>query len=407
MMARDHRTKNKRPVSKLRLYWWVAPVLLGVALIFWVATGPEWSRPRNGNPTDHSLPPGYVSAFTTVAQEYQKLDGKALQDKDLGAQFDQATRHMAEHDYGLAAQMLEEVAKKAAVPAVYNDLGLVYLALNDRGNAINSFREALSRDIDYQQVRQNLDRMKEIGFENATPLTHEIEPNNTLQLTNIIAPSRPVDGEIMAAVNDIDCYKVTTPGAPRDILQIEIAPKSRMLEPMLKVYDSERRLLQWIKGKDAPGKPISLILASAPNVTLYLEVAGFADSAGLYTLKVTPLKAFDTYEPNDDIYNAPTIQLGGGGIDANIMDKSDTDYYAFEAPRAGKVKVTIRNRSAALIPALTTFRPDRRSSGFGPDVHTPGGNLEHTFEVEAHQRYFIQVWSQADTAGEYTLRIDQ
>ena len=89
------------------------------------------------------------------------------------------------------------------------------------------------------------------------------------------------------------------------------------------------------------------------------------------------------------------------------MDRSDTDYYAFEAPHAGKVKVTIRNRSATLLPALTTFRPDRRSSGFGPDVHTPGGNLEHTFEVEANQKYFIQVWSQADSAGEYTVRIDQ
>src|SRR5258706_8124943 len=107
MMPRDVRMKNKRPVSKLRRYWWLPPVLLAVAFVFWVATGPEWSRPRNGNPTDHTLPPGYVTAFATVAQEYQRFDGKPLQDKNIGAQFDQATRHMTEHDYGLAAQMLE------------------------------------------------------------------------------------------------------------------------------------------------------------------------------------------------------------------------------------------------------------------------------------------------------------
>ena len=403
MMPREHRVRNKRPVSKLRLYWWLAPVLVLVALIFWVATGPEWSRPRSGNPTTLRLPPGYVTAYTAVAQEYRKFHGKPLQDKELPGQFDLATRHMTEHDYGQAAEMLELIARKAAVPAVFNDLGLAYLALNDRRNAINSFRDALSRDVDYQQVRQNLERLKEIGFD-AAPLTHEIEPNNTLLLANIIAPAKPVEGEVMAAVSDVDFLKVVTPPVPRDALSIEVAPRSRILQPMLKIYDTDRHLLEWIKGKDASGQPISVILAPAPNTTLFLEVSGFADSAGLYTVKVTPLKRFDAYEPNDEVFNARPINLASA-VEANIMDRTDTDYYSFEPARSGKVKVTIHNRSATLIPALTTFTTDMRSSGFGPDVRAPGANLEHSFAVEAHKKYFIQVWSQADTSGDYTLTI--
>jgi len=137
-----------------------------------------------------------------------------------------------------------------------------------------------------------------------------------------------------------------------------------------------------------------------------LQLAGYGDTAGLYVLKVTPRKAFDQYEPNDEIYNSRPIRIGAI-VDANIMDKGDTDYYSFETERAGKVRVSIENRSATLIPALSTFTPDQRSSGFGPDVRTPGANLEHSFNVQANQKYYIQVWSQANTAGEYTLKLRQ
>jgi hypothetical protein len=407
MTTRRHtHVKNNREASKVRRYWWLAPVLLVVAFIGWVATGPEWSRPRTGNPTVPDLPPGYVSAYATVVQEYQRFEGHPLQDKELGGRFDSATQLMKQHDYGAAADALEEVAKKAAVPAVFNDLGLVYLALNDRGHAVNSFREALSRDIDYPQVRQNLERLKEIGFENATPLTQEIEPNNTLLLANIIAPDKVVEGEIMPAVGDIDCYKVTTPKAPRDLLRVEVTPRTPTLAPMLKVYDGERRMLEFVQGKNAPGKMVSWSFSPAPNSTVYLEIWGADDTAGLYTVKLTALKAFDSYEPNDDIFNASPISLGTD-VAAGLMDKTDTDYYSFEAAAAGKVRVTVRCKSAGLIPALSTFGPDMRSTGFGPDVRVPGGSLEHSVAVEAGKKYFLQVWGQGGSSGAYTLRVEQ
>ncbi|MBS1858532.1 MAG: hypothetical protein JST11_24400 [Acidobacteria bacterium] len=405
-MAHGHRVRHKRPVSKVRRYWWLAPVLLGVAFILWLATGPQWTSPRVGKGTALDLPHGYISAFGVVAEEYKRYYGKALQDHSMGGQFDQSTRLMKDHSYSMAAQSLEAIAQKASVPSVYNNLGLAYLALNDRGNAVNAFREALARDINYQSVRQNLDRLKDIALDAANPLGHEVEDNNSLESANLIAPGRPVDGEIMAALNDIDCFKVTAPPAPRDILRIELAPKSRTLEPMMKVYGADRGLLDWVKGMGAPGKTVSTTLSPAPNARLFLEVSGYGDSAGLYTLSVTPLKAFDAHEPNDDIFSATPVQLGQD-IQANIMDRVDTDYYSFEAGKTGKVKVTIRNRSVTLIPALSTFNPDMRSSGFGPDVRQHGGNLEHTYDVEAGRKYFIQVWSQADSSGEYTLRVEQ
>jgi hypothetical protein len=88
------------------------------------------------------------------------------------------------------------------------------------------------------------------------------------------------------------------------------------------------------------------------------------------------------------------------------MDAKDTDFYSFVSPRTGTVSIVISNRSTTLIPALSTFFPDKRSSGFGPDVRTPGQNLRHTMDVQENQTYFIQVWSQANTAGEYSLIVE-
>src|SRR5689334_6806685 len=133
--------RTRRQVSMTRRYWWVAPVALAVLFVGWVATGPDWSKPRHGKPTDHALPPGYVGVFATVSAEYARYSGKTLQDPDVAGRFDQASRHMMAHDYGSAAELLEAIAKKAPVPAVFNDLGIAYLAMDDREHAVNAFRE--------------------------------------------------------------------------------------------------------------------------------------------------------------------------------------------------------------------------------------------------------------------------
>ena len=75
--------------------------------------------------------------------------------------------------------MLEQVAKVAAVPVVFNNLGVLYAEFNDRSRSINAFREALARDMDYQPVRLNLDRLKDVMALGADPVSREIESNNT------------------------------------------------------------------------------------------------------------------------------------------------------------------------------------------------------------------------------------
>ena len=398
------RKKKKQSRSLVRKYWWLVPVLACVAIIGWLATGPRWTRARIAPPTGRMMP-GYIAGARIMTQEYQRFYGKPLSNAEVERAFEQADLRVRARDYSNAVGLLEQVSKVAAVPVVFNDLGVLYAELNDKSRAINAFREALARDMDYQPVRVNLDRLKDVMALGADPVSREVESNNTMTTANIIAPGKAVEGEIDAAVDDVDFFRVTTPPPPRDLIAIEIANHSKTLAPVLKIYDEERRITNWGKIVREAGANLRQIVAPPPNTTLYLQVSGYGSSAGAYTLLFQPLKAFDNYEPNDDIYHAPRIALGTT-IVAGIMDADDTDYYSFVSPRTGTVSVRIVNLSTTLIPALSTFDPDMRSSGFGPDVRTPGLHLRHTMEVQANQTYFIQVWSQANTSGNYSLIVE-
>jgi hypothetical protein len=398
------RKKTKRSPSLAGKYWWVVPVLACVGLIGWVATGPRWSRPQIGTPDDKPIS-GYVASTQKLAEEYGHFYGQPLHNAAIEQGFAHANQRVSAKDYTGAVGLLGQVAKLAAVPVVFNDLGVLYAELNDTPRAIHAFREALTRDIDYPAVRLNLDRMKDVMAVSARPVTREVEPNNDVSLANTIALGKPVEGVIDAGVEDVDYFRITTPPAPRDLISIEITSHSTMLAPVLKIFDAETRITDWGKIVREPGSSLQQTIAPPPNTTLYLQVSGYGASAGGYTLLVQPRKLFDAYEPNDDIYNARRITVGTA-IGAGIMDASDTDYYSFVSPRTGTVSIAIANRSTTLIPALSTFFPDRRSSGFGPEVRTPGLNLRHTMEVRENQVYYIQVRSQANTAGDYSLVIE-
>ena len=398
------RKKKKHSRSLVRKYWSLVPVLVGVGMIGWLATGPRWSRARIKRPGAKTIA-GYVADTQKMTQEYVHYYGKPLNNLEIQRGFDQANERLGDGDLSNAVGLLEQVSKVASVPVVFNNLGVLYVELNDKARAINAFREALARDIDYRPVRLNLERMKDVMALGVDPVTHEVESNNSATLANIIMPGKAVEAEIESGVGDLDYFRVTTPPAPRDRISIEVTNGSKTLAPVLRVLTEEGRITDWNKIVREAGANLQQTIAPTPNTTLFLEISGLDTSAGAYSLLVRPLKAFDTYEPNDDIFNAPRITVGST-IVANIMDATDTDFYSFVSPRTGTVSIVISNRSTTLIPALSTFLPDKRSSGFGPDVRTPGLNLRHTIEVQENQIYFIQVWSQANTSGEYSLIVE-
>lgn len=379
-------------------------MLLGVGLILWLATGPQWSRAHISLPGGRPIV-GYVANTPQMTQEYERFYGIALNHPDVARWFEEASGHARARDYLHAAQLLEQVSKVAALPVVFNNLGVLYVELSDKARAIHAFREALARDPDYTPVRSNLERMTGAIAVDAAPVTQEVEPNNEAALANTIALGKTVAGEIAAAVDDEDFFRLTTPPAPRDLLSIEITNASKTLSPVLRIFDAEKQITDWSKVSTEAGSSLQLTISPPPNTTLYLQVSGLSHSDGAYRLLVRPQKAFDRYEPNDDIRNATQI-VPGKTVEAGIMDAADTDYYSFVSPRTGTVGIAVLNRSTTLIPGVGTFQPDLRPAGPGVDGRTRGANLKHTLEVREKQTYYIQVRSLANTAGDYSLIIE-
>jgi hypothetical protein len=305
-------------------------------------------------------------------------------------------------NYSNAVILLESISKQAAVPVVFNDLGVLYTKLKDGAHAMKAFRDALARNHEYQPVRANLKNMNRSDA--ADPGTSEVEPNNTNDQANAVWLDRPVQAAISPSIGDVDCFWFTTPRPPRDRIAIQILNHSISLIPRLRVFDSDGKVLTGLKEAQAPGDSVRFDFSPPPNTLYYVQVDGASGSSGAYVLSVSPLGAFDVYEPNDDILSATRFTLGQT-IEANIMDAADTDFFSFSSPVAAALTIDIVSKNSTLVPGLSTFAPDLRHIGFGPDVKQPGGSLHHVMNVEANQTYYVQVWAKGDSAGAYTLTI--
>lgn len=389
--------RRPRPTTTFASYRWVAA---GVAALVAI-TAVIFVRSR---PNQDEILTGYVTGPGVLADESQRYLGRALQSPQLEARMRDAEERVRRHDYAGAAALLEAVLEKAPLPAVYNNLGVLYAEMHDRARALNSFRDGLACDTGYSPIRHNLDRLRQLSHDRGDPVSEEVEPNNTVSSANRIVPNQPVEAEIGTQIDE-DSYRIVTPGAPRDILAIKVTlPGKQELDPVLRIYESDGERIDQLGG-GSPGESLTHYMSPAPGTTLLLQVSGSRHTTGKYVLTLESMKAYDQYEPNDGIFEARRIEPGAA-IDANLMDAADTDYFQFTAPRSGQVSIEILNRSTTLIPALTTFTPDRRHSGFGPDLRTPGESLRHRIQVGEKQTYFIQVWSQGNSSGAYSLKVE-
>jgi hypothetical protein len=288
---------------------------------------------------------------------------------------------------------------------VYHDLGVAYALLGDLTRASDAFREVLARDPDYQATRKYVREIRGIPPGATEPFTREQEPNDDRLRANLIGLRTPVGGEIAGASDNADFFRFVAPQAPRDLVAIEVSNHSAGFNPRLHVYDDQFRVLSWSEKIDEAKGSVRIVGGPASNTAMYVSVTADDGKPGLYLLSVTPLKAFDRFEPNENIMAARRVSIGEE-TSANVMDTADTDFFSFVSPRKGNVTVEVRNRSNTLIPVLGIYNNDRRNIGLVQDVQKPGGNLRHTIEADKDQTYYLQVSSQGGSSGAYILRVD-
>jgi hypothetical protein len=393
---RKRRRRRRTPVFPF--------VLLGL-LILLGALGLRWLIGRRPSLSKASLPAAYSADGRLLQAEYVKYYGHPIEDSKAAALFGQAADAAGHGSLAGSSSVLEGAVKVAAVPIVFHDLGVSYATLGDFGRAADAFREVFAREPGYAASRKFLGEIKGIAAGAAEPYTREQEPNNEPATANLIALRSPVGGEVAGATDSADYFKVIAPAAPRDLITIELANHSINFAPKLHVYDGDLRMMTWGDKSGRAGESISISGGPKPNSVLYVAISAGDGNGGQYLLSVKSEKAFDKYEPNDDIMAAKRVAIGEE-ISANIMDGSDSDFFSFHSPRRGPITIDIVNRSNTLIPALAMYDSDHRNLGFAQEVRKPGSNVRYVLDADKDGVYFVQISSQAGTAGAYTLRVD-
>ena len=232
----------------------------------------------------------------------------------------------------------------------------------------------------------------------ATP-SAPVTPGGTIEQAATAAIGTAIDGEI-AKADQNNFYKFDVALKQRDLGIVRMQNKSTTLKPDFKLFNADRS-----QGADTydgtPGASVERTIALEPGQSFYVEVLNYG-SIGKYTLSVTPQKAFDAHEPNDDVLSAAPIAIGTP-IDASIMDDKDSDWYRISGATQKTVHVTFDNQSTTLKPDVKMFSASK--SGIGEKYDgTPGANLDFTFDVEPGKDFYLQVLPYG-TTGKYRLTV--
>jgi hypothetical protein len=377
-----------------------------------------------------------------ILNQYQKFYGKPLEDKVLKDEIKRATNLIKGGIYEDALTIFKEIAEKLELPAVYNNIGGLHAIMKNPGKAREAYIKAIEKDSGYQPVQFNLGLLLErqgkmdealSHFDKAPDLKHyrragparkvtftttigerietkkaEKEPNNKMpELDNQIPLGKWIQGKITGE-SDKDFFEIRTPHTCRDIIKIELQNTNTSLAPSIGIYHGNKKLHESISGSTfyvTPGQDIERSFLAKPGSVYFVLIEGIDDTEGPYLLKVTPMKAYDSYEENKDRYHAREISFGKT-IDANIMDAGDKDFYSVRtSANKTSVVISLENKSTTLKPQIDIYRKNKQKIGGSqadPDYVTPGQDMEYSFLANPNSVYFICIKGQSGT-GAYRL----
>ena len=376
-------SRKRRRIDAAKKYWWGPAIAVPVAVaLIQVLPSVVGGKAPAGTTIVTNSRIGSDLYFVTNVQ---------IEDPAARAQFDQGRALAEAGQYAEAKAVLEKIPPAVKSAAVYNNLAVVNAALGDDATALTNVQQALQLEPTNEAVRQNLDLLARVVKEQTA--------NSTILTAAPIDLGRNVDSR-MATEKDSDFFAFTAPAGPRDIVRVHVENKSTTLAPDLRLFGANRAEL----GREyttTRGANVTMSLVTIPGAKYFAEVRPWAGS-GEYTLTAAPQKAFDRYEPNDDILK-PTEIGRGQDIQAGIMDPADHDVYRFTVS-AGTVRAVFTNRSADLAPDISLYNADKAQVG-REYVTTKGANTSVQAAAMEPGTWYVKVspWS---GAGDYTLRVE-
>jgi tetratricopeptide (TPR) repeat protein len=377
---------KKRLVDYSKKYWWLAAVAVPIIVAI-IGKYPF----KNDTPVPGTT---YVGSITVIEHQYQQYVGQPLTDPDLISKIEHANELGAQSDFQGAAALVQEVAQRVPVPAVLNNLGVLYQGAGDQQRAKEAYQQALQKDPTYEPAKTNLKALEVLRTapqqtKIVSVAFQEREPNNEIFQANAIQLSTGIAAVI--ADSDKDTFAFKTPPKYRDRIEIAVDNQSTTLQPGIGVYNADKSSIGG-NAASTTGANLKYSFGCQPDSTYYVQIVRslyYPALGGAYRLSVKPLKAYDAYEPNEDIRHPALITLGKT-MEANIMDNDDTDYYEFKTSKGGNVLVSVANRSTTLIPGIGVFNSDRSAVG-GSSASTPGADHRYSFSSQPNSTYYVQI----------------
>lgn len=240
--------------------------------------------------------------------------------------------------------------------------------------------------------------------ESASAQARAIKPG-----TSILEPASAtigdrIAGEVVAVEGKAQSnfYRFANPLELRDRAVLRLENKSTTLKPQVKVYDSNRSEMFNLYDYTSSAN-LEREFTIEPGQDIYVEVGAVGNSEGKYELSITPLKAHDEYEPNDDQLSAAAFRFGDT-IEANILDRNDPDWYQVTPPMVDKITISLENLSTTLKPFVTVYS-SRKSQLVERYDTTAGAGLDFSVEVEPGEDFYVRVQPGFSSAGQYRLSV--
>jgi len=106
--------------------------------------------------------PVFIGNITYIENQYQQFGG-APPAVEVRQHIVQAIELAGQHEFDRAREAFSKVPADARVPAVWNDLGVVYEKLADQASARAAYQSALAKDPAFAQAKANLARLEKLA----------------------------------------------------------------------------------------------------------------------------------------------------------------------------------------------------------------------------------------------------
>jgi tetratricopeptide (TPR) repeat protein len=143
--------------------------------------------------------PVFIGNITYIENQYQQLNSAPLA-AELRQHIEQAIALASQQQFDRALEAFSKVPADARVPAVWNDLGVVYEKLNEPARARAAYQAALARDPAFAQAKSNLARLEKAAAPAAAEAATGTATAASASDVNLLAPGE--GGQLLSAPNE-------------------------------------------------------------------------------------------------------------------------------------------------------------------------------------------------------------